>query len=68
MIALGRQIKGLNELQKDRLYTVKELLEFIPVSKSKLYSELKNVPCVDFYGRITYLGEDVLKFIHDKRN
>lgn len=64
---MGRSVRGLGELQKDRLYTVKELLEFIPVSKSKLYNELKSVPCVDFYGRITYLGEDILKFIYDRR-
>lgn len=64
---MARQMRGLDELRKDRIYTVKELLEFIPISKTKLYEELKAVPCVSFYGRVTYLGEDVLKFIYEKR-
>lgn len=64
---MARVMRGLDELKKDRLYTVKELLDFIPVSKSKLYSELKSVPCVDFCGRVTYLGGDILEYIYSRR-
>ena len=64
-----RIILGLDTVCKDRLYTVGELLNFVPLSRSGLYGVLQRceVPCVKLNKRAFYLGEDFLKFIEDNK-
>lgn len=60
-----RSTKSLSEMDADKVYTVQELLDFFPVSKSKLYAALKKakVPTLPGLGkRALYLGRDVLKY------
>ena len=62
-----RSAKSLSELDADKVYTVQELLDFVPVSKSKLYAVLKKakVPTLPGFGKRTlYLGRDVLKYFY----
>lgn len=61
-----REIKSLNALDPERIYTVPELLNYIPISKSKLYKLLKEakVPAIPGVGRRNlYLGKHILKFL-----
>lgn len=58
---------GIGSIEKDKLYTVGELMKYVPLSKSGLYLALKRmeVPCVKMAKRSLYLGKDFLTFIED---
>ena len=62
--------KSLKELDADKVYTVAELQDFIPVSKSKLYAALKNakVPTLDGFGkRQLFLGKELLTYFYSQK-
>lgn len=61
--------QSIDAIEKGKLYTIKELLFFIPLSKSALYKTLRNeeIPCVKMGGRSLFLGQDILEFIEDCR-
>lgn len=68
MVKLEQRL-GIDKVEAEKLYTVSELLQYIPLSKSGLYGMLKNydVPCIKLKGRSLYLGKDFLKFLEECR-
>ena len=68
MIKLDKRL-GIDKVEADMLYTVSELLQYVPLSKSGLYGMLKDceVPCIKLKGRSLYLGKDFLKFLEECR-
>lgn len=68
MVKLEQRL-GIDKVEAEKLYTVSELLQYIPLSKSGLYGMLKDceVSCIKLKGRSLYLGRDFLKFLEECR-
>jgi len=64
-----RKRLGIDQIDRETLYTVKDLLAYVPLSKSGLYKALSEmeVPCVKLGSRSLYLGKDFLTFLEECR-
>ena len=60
---------GIDKIDREKLYTVKELLAYVPLSRSGLYSVLQEmeVPCIKLRNRSLYLGKDFLEFLEESK-
>ena len=60
--------KELTSLEPEHLYSIKELLAFLPISRSCLYKWIseKKIPCMLIKRRKLILGKDILKALNYK--
>lgn len=62
---LKKALRAFSEMEADKVYTLQEIMEYVPISYSRLHKTLKSagLPTIPGIGnRLLYLGADLKQY------